>query len=589
MSGRKKKQPAARTMVREIPAPTRIKQVDINENAILKKYNPYALGVFILFFLLFCVSVFTHIRYPLFWADESFTVMGGKRVLEYGYPKVHDGKNVLYDLPHSDPALGIDKKTDAYVGGPGWLAYYLAAIGVSIAGFFDDIYTKTGIIRSLFALTGLFGMLLFVRLMSQFFEDRFSKFLFAGIFFATALLSVSLTLTLREVRYYSLNLLLVCFITGYYALVRFKKGNKKRYALFAGIGLYLLYHAFPPSFFITAASLGLSELVIFVNNYLRKRAFKTYLLESIPFLIPMAASGLLILIFLPYFRTFEIARALAEFNNFSARAYWENVNSTFRYFWKFDLLWLAILLKLILMFRLAQLLKQGDPRIRASLFFSLLFLLYCFGISRIPNFTYTRYFLPAFAFLWCSIIMDGFILVSLARVRSPLAFQMKAAFVFIFALLIMISTMVRNYDDISGHMTEMSEQYKGPLDYIIPYIQEKYTKTDSLVIATNYEESSFMYYLDSKVIVGFIGNNLEEDRKMDPHILSFRKKWNKFPEVFNEFATGNEYEIKTFPVYDSPVNNIPELNFIEDFNHLYETKSNTSEADAADLFIRVKQ
>jgi hypothetical protein len=47
------------------------------------------------------VSLFKNISYPLFWADESMAVMGGVRVLEYGYPKVHDGKNV-FDSPLLD-------------------------------------------------------------------------------------------------------------------------------------------------------------------------------------------------------------------------------------------------------------------------------------------------------------------------------------------------------------------------------------------------------------------------------------------------------------------------------------------------------
>src|SRR5690242_19677057 len=42
--------------------------------------------------ILFLFSVFGHISYPLFWADESMTAMGTERVLQYGYPKVHDGK-----------------------------------------------------------------------------------------------------------------------------------------------------------------------------------------------------------------------------------------------------------------------------------------------------------------------------------------------------------------------------------------------------------------------------------------------------------------------------------------------------------------
>ena len=39
------------------------------------------------------------------------------------------------------------------------------------------------------------------------------------------------------------------------------------------------------------------------------------------------------------------------------------------------------------------------------------------------------------------------------------------------------------------------------LDYTIPFIKEKYPTSDTLVIAANYEETSYMYYLKSKVVV----------------------------------------------------------------------------------------
>ncbi len=46
--------------------------------------------ILVLLVLILAVSLFKNISYPLFWADESMTVMGGVRVMEYGYPKVHD-------------------------------------------------------------------------------------------------------------------------------------------------------------------------------------------------------------------------------------------------------------------------------------------------------------------------------------------------------------------------------------------------------------------------------------------------------------------------------------------------------------------
>jgi hypothetical protein len=98
--------------------------------------------------LLFAVSLFKNISYPLLWADESMTVIHGKMVLEYRYPKVHDGKNVVYDLRHPNPKLGIDQKTDAYIGGANWGMYYVAAVAVTgQAG--NDFLLKTAILRIL--------------------------------------------------------------------------------------------------------------------------------------------------------------------------------------------------------------------------------------------------------------------------------------------------------------------------------------------------------------------------------------------------------------------------------------------------------
>ena len=110
--------------------------------------------------VLFCLlvfSVFKNISYPLFWADESMTAMGAERVLEYGYPKVHDGKNVFYDLNHPDKKLGINEKDDAYVGGAGWGQYYYGIIGYKLAETTSDIYFKTALFRATFAFAGLLG------------------------------------------------------------------------------------------------------------------------------------------------------------------------------------------------------------------------------------------------------------------------------------------------------------------------------------------------------------------------------------------------------------------------------------------------
>ena len=158
--------------------------------------------------------------------------MHGKRVLEYGYPKVHDGKNVVYDLRHSNPNLGIDEKTDAYIGGANWGMYYVAAIGVKLAELSDDIFIKTAILRIPFALAGLIGLAILAFLGAQFFENRLSKYVFLTLFTFLELISIPLVLHLREARYYSLTVFLTAFVIFSYARYKIlKKANYLTYAV----------------------------------------------------------------------------------------------------------------------------------------------------------------------------------------------------------------------------------------------------------------------------------------------------------------------------------------------------------------------
>jgi hypothetical protein len=135
-------------------------------------------------------------------------------------------------------------------------------------------------------------------------------------------------------------------------------------------------------------------------------------------------------------------------------------------------------------------------------------------------------------------------------------------------------------------LTELFTPYKGPLDYTIPAIKEKYKKTDTLIIATNYEETSYMYYLGSKVTLGFVGNNLEKDSQVLPHVMSFRKTWGIYSTIFQNFMRTTPYLRESYPVYDSPVNNIPELNFIPAFNHKFETVYTENEQEKVDLYFK---
>ena len=154
-----------------------------------------------------------------------------------------------------------------------------------------------------------------------------------------------------------------------------------------------------------------------------------------------------------------------------------------------------------------------------------------------------------------------------------------------YALILLLTFSINGHDCIDrlkNHIYELSHQYRGPMDFIIPFIEEHYKNPENLVIATNYEELDYVYYLGSKVIVGFAGNTLDEDLKLRPDIIVIRKRFSFVdPAVFNRFLTRNKYESFFFPVIDYFVNNIPETGF-----HLYKTPLCDDEKKCLNMLIR---
>jgi hypothetical protein len=562
----------------------------------------YLTALLCLLSLLLALSIFKNISYPLFWADESMTVMQGKRVLEYGYPKVHDGKNVLYDLYHPDRTLGIDEKTDAFIGGANWGMYYFATIGITLAEFSNDLYARTGIIRSTFAVAGLAGLLILALITSRFFDGRSSKLIFLIGFFFFEILSVPLALHLREARYYPLTLFFVSIVAALYAQFRILEGM--RYWLYACAlfgALCGLYLTFSPGYFIFFASILVYEAFLFGGKLYEgrrggERSFsgEGSLSTAMKAALPLLLSLVVVMPLTSYFRTASIARQFLEYNTAlsgmdSLQMYLGNLSVFWRFFAASDFLYLALVLKCWSVFSLRSASREGVSsgelkKARLSLFLSVLFVVYFLAIARIPNFLFTRYFIAMQPVLTIIIILDASLLYS--RIKPP-AFGPGRVRTLLAATLagFVLMNIVTNRDVLEGHMHELVHQYRGPLDFIIPHIKENIKDHKDLVIATNYEEASFMYYLDAKVIVGYAGNNLEEDSRMLPDAIVYRKEWGNFRGVFESFLSQRPYRRIAFPVADSPVNNIPELNWFPPYTHQFRTQNAPAGTDRATLFL----
>ena len=266
--------------------------------------------------------------------------------------------------------------------------------------------------------------------------------------------------------------------------------------------------------------------------------------------------------------------------------YWDNVSAVMKYFKNFELFWLAVVLKVFIAINYKKITGQDAGKFKASNFLSLLFVIFVFAISEIPNFIYTRYIIYLQPFLCAIIILDLFLLLKLFSTGSKQLVNSKMLAVILISAGFIGYSIKNNKQYISGYLHQLSEQYKGPLDYTIPYIKERYPKSDTLVVAANYEETSYMYYLKSKVVVGFIGNNLEEDAKVQPDIIAYRKPWGNFVNVFQGYMQKAHYERVGFPIKDNVVNNIPELNFMPAFNHQFRTLLPKNEQEGAELFIQ---
>jgi hypothetical protein len=167
----------------------------------------------------------------------------------------------------------------------------------------------------------------------------------------------------------------------------------------------------------------------------------------------------------------------------------------------------------------------------------------------------------------------------------PVRLYAKVVLVVICVVFLLINVRT-NYEYLKGHVYEISNRYQGPLDYLIPFIKNKYTNTDDLVIATNYEETSYMYYLNAKVIVGFVGNNLEQDSQTMPDIIVYRNAHRIFMPIFSSFFEKKPYDRISFPVADANANNVPELNWKPPFQHQFRTQNVWDESAKIEMYVR---
>ncbi|MFA5143678.1 MAG: hypothetical protein WC522_05895 [Candidatus Omnitrophota bacterium] len=540
-------------------------------------------AILCLIVIAFIFSLFKNIQYPLLWNDESETAMYAKRIMQYGYPKIHDGKNIVWLSELPDKGMGLDKRRDspdALV----WGQYYFAAIGEFFAAKTEDVYLKTAFLRIPFAAAGLAGLFIMAMSVIRLFgKSAVEKLIFLNAFFLFALASVALTLHLREVRHPALVVLLSAAAFSIYFDYRFfDKIKSAIYFIGLTLCLFLLYHVLHVVFFVFLGSIALYEFIAM----LRERNIRRFLGN----IAPVITAFVLVMPFFMLCQTSAFGKAYRLLYAAYIPSWAAQVSGILSFFRQYELLYVVLAARALFIcswFYFSQRGRSFEKPVRQKMqvsnFLTLFFIVYLSMIAVFPHaIIFERYYIlliPVAAIILLLDIFGTFDLFSglEAGTRRYVKWLYAAS---ILAILVVNSP--DRIDHIKGHAHELLHRYRGPLDFAIPFIKSNYKNTADLVIATNYEELAYMYYLGSKVIVGFVGNNIEEDAKMRPDIIIFRKSRSPaYLPVFKKFIAGGRYERVSFPVFDYFVNNIPELK-----SHLYLTPDCGEPDKSLDLFIK---
>lgn len=531
-------------------------------------------------------SIVKNIQYPLLWNDEAETAMYAKTILKFGYPKVHDGKNVIYQAQLINGKLITQELIDGQIEHD-WLMYYFAVPFITITQNWNDLHAATGLLRLPFALIGFIGVLLFGYTISSLFTEKNHKRTSLVIFLIFEILSIPLTLQLREMRYYSLVVLITS--VWLYIFIRYyilKNMSKNWFTFGFYLTSILMLITYRPVFLIFIV-FSLSHIAYLLLKEYQKtnKINRPFLKSQILFYIP------LVIITVPYFfffRVFYYAMEQSKYYGFNLNLYAGHIIHIFRYLWNYEFFSVVVFYKItsIILLDFEKINTKLKNILSASTLLSCFFLTYILLTARVPYFMFTRYFIPLQPILVGIFILDLYVIINTVLQKKKSSQKTIFVFVCLVTCVMLGMGLVHNFPLYEGRLYELTHLYKGDLDFIIPYIKENFPHPENLIVSTNYEEQVYMYYLDSKTTIGYVWNNIKEDSQIQPDIIIMRYGWNSNPDPFINFLEKEKYIPISFPVANYPVNNIPEFNF--SIQHLFKTKLATSSSDQLIIFVRSK-
>ena len=174
-------------------------------------------------------------------------------------------------------------------------------------------------------------------------------------------------------------------------------------------------------------------------------------------------------------------------------------------------------------------------------------------IARTPLF-FSRYLVALSPLLCAACVLQVGCLVALRRTSAARTATAGLAAV---ALAWLACAAVRG-PELRGRFAELREPYRGPLDHVIPYLAERYPEPADLVIATNYEDFSYMFYLRATAVLGYYAPERERDLAFVPDVI-IPRPWPVNLRALEYLASQQPYVAREFPVANVRANNLPEL------------------------------
>lgn len=542
---------------------------------------------------------FKHLSYPLVWQDEGETVMFGQRVLEHGYPKVDDGRNVVYGMG-IPLAIAVKEADGAYIGSL-WGQYYFAALAVWLADGVEDLYARTARLRMPFTLAGCLGLLLLFLAVAPAFGPRAADVAAAAAMYLLLLcLSTSLILHLREARYYAL---VVAFVgASLYVRRRSLEADAAssvrsaafRTALLQSLVLLMLFNVFYPA----AVTLALWLLVEAGGSVLRGPGqVRDRLHRALPEAATVAVVALICLPVAHYFEIASLSRSMSERWSFGPQLYIENLGHGLYFLLRYELLAPIIVSKLLLLAirwqhgRARRDEPSGAGRVAlTSAALSRLCVLWVLLGARNPVF-FERYLVPLSPLLSLILLLDCACLMrSVAAVSSRRVARRTA----IVAALVVLCTMVAvKRSELAGHLEEVTTPYQGPLDFLIPALQTRFEDPTALTLATNYEAEAYMYYLGSRVVGRFHADTTSSrasEGAVEVDVVIPRKQQPRNLQPVRDYLRQGRFNEHGLPVQDLPYNNIPELyaGRVLSTTHLFRTQRSTGGRGSLSYYTRAR-